>query len=105
MEPPLTPSNARGGVAQLVRALPCHGRGRGFESRRSRHSFPTALIQKAYFAQLRSATKRCDKTSDSRDVSAPLPTGRACAWNLPPISAASPPGCRLQLAVEYSSRK
>src|SRR5690349_22524037 len=25
-----------GGVAQLVRALPCHGRGRGFESRRSR---------------------------------------------------------------------
>jgi hypothetical protein len=28
----------RGGVAQLVRALPCHGRGRGFESRRSRHS-------------------------------------------------------------------
>jgi hypothetical protein len=26
------------GVAQLVRALPCHGRGRGFESRLSRHS-------------------------------------------------------------------
>ena len=26
-----------GGVAQLVRALPCHGRGRGFESRHSRH--------------------------------------------------------------------
>ena len=29
-------SRNRGGVAQLVRALPCHGRGRGFESRRSR---------------------------------------------------------------------
>jgi hypothetical protein len=28
-----------GGVAQLVRALPCHGRGYGFEPRRSRHSF------------------------------------------------------------------
>ena len=29
----------RGGdVAQLVRALPCHGRGRGFEPRRPRHS-------------------------------------------------------------------
>ena len=35
-----TKSNAsRGGVAQLVRALPCHGRGRGFESLRSRHIF------------------------------------------------------------------
>jgi hypothetical protein len=29
-------SKHRGGVAQQVRALPCHGRGRGFESRRSR---------------------------------------------------------------------
>ena len=27
-----------GGVAQLVRALPCHGRGYGFEPRHSRHS-------------------------------------------------------------------
>ena len=27
----------RGGVAQLVRALPCHGRGYGFEPRHSRH--------------------------------------------------------------------
>ena len=26
-----------GFVAQLVRALPCHGRGREFESRRIRH--------------------------------------------------------------------
>src|SRR4249919_3867111 len=37
MDPSITRTNARGGVAQLVRALPCHGRGRGFESRRSRH--------------------------------------------------------------------
>jgi hypothetical protein len=29
----------KGDVAQLVRALPCHGRGRGFEPRRPRHSF------------------------------------------------------------------
>jgi hypothetical protein len=31
--------NQSGDVAQLVRALPCHGRGRGFEPRRPRHSF------------------------------------------------------------------
>ena len=31
--------NTLGDVAQLVRALPCHGRGRGFEPRRPRHSF------------------------------------------------------------------
>src|SRR6266851_4303959 len=30
---------ASGDVVQLVRTLPCHGRGRGFESRRPRHSF------------------------------------------------------------------
>src|SRR5579864_5126118 len=28
-----------GDVVQLVRTLPCHGRGRGFESRRPRHEF------------------------------------------------------------------
>ena len=28
----------KGDVAQLVRALPCHGRGRGFEPRRPRHT-------------------------------------------------------------------
>ena len=29
-----------GGVAQLVRALACHARGRGFKSRHSRHFSP-----------------------------------------------------------------
>ena len=32
-----------GGVAQLVRALPCHGRGYGFEPRRFRHLLDRAL--------------------------------------------------------------
>ena len=31
--------NEVGDVVQLVRTLPCHGRGREFESRRPRHSF------------------------------------------------------------------
>jgi hypothetical protein len=35
---PTTWCNYRGDVVQLVRTLPCHGRGRGFESRRPRHS-------------------------------------------------------------------
>src|SRR5262249_50981943 len=42
----------RGGVAQLVRALPCHGRGRGFESRRSRHRLLTALKNHVFLADL-----------------------------------------------------
>lgn len=33
------PRNPEGGVAQSVRALACHARGRGFESRHSRHFF------------------------------------------------------------------
>ncbi len=34
-----------GDVVQLVRTLPCHGRGRGFESRRPRQ-FPTVQMEK-----------------------------------------------------------
>jgi hypothetical protein len=37
--PAAFPSWYLGDVVQLVRTLPCHGRGRGFESRRPRHSF------------------------------------------------------------------
>ena len=35
---------ASGDVVQLVRTLPCHGRGRGFESRRPRHSFQALAL-------------------------------------------------------------
>ncbi len=38
-----------GDVVQLVRTLPCHGRGRGFESRRPRHSFQ-ALAESRQFS-------------------------------------------------------
>src|SRR5580698_4963105 len=34
-----------GDVVQLVRTLPCHGRGRGFESRRPRHSFQVLAMK------------------------------------------------------------
>src|SRR5277367_5591692 len=33
-----------GDVAQLVRALPCHGRGRGFEPRRPRHKSKESMV-------------------------------------------------------------
>ena len=39
-----------GDVVQLVRTLPCHGRGREFESRRPRHSFQ-ALTGRAPFSR------------------------------------------------------
>jgi hypothetical protein len=38
----------RGDVVQSVRTLPCHGRGREFESRRPRHSF-LALAESVAF--------------------------------------------------------
>src|SRR5215472_14325006 len=38
-----------GDVAQLVRALPCHGRGRGFEPRRPRHTFQKSYEEWADF--------------------------------------------------------
>src|ERR1700712_3357710 len=37
----------RGVLAQLVRALPCHGRGCGFEPRRSRHHNRAAFPARA----------------------------------------------------------
>ena len=39
--------DANGMVAQLVRALPCHGRGCGFESRPFRHNRGVAQLVRA----------------------------------------------------------
>ena len=43
----LNPVETLGDVAQLVRALPCHGRGRGFEPRRPRHTFQRSYSELA----------------------------------------------------------
>ena len=51
--------DARGGVAQLVRASACHAEGRGFESRRSRHSGPVG-------PQQASTVSACKTFSSSR---------------------------------------
>ena len=39
----------RGDVVQLVRTLPCHGRGRGFESRRPRHILKDLQLGRCLF--------------------------------------------------------
>ncbi len=43
-----TVSGSRGIVAQLVRALPCQGRGRGFKSRRFRTQSPLSDVKWAF---------------------------------------------------------
>ena len=53
--------HVRGDVVQLVRTLPCHGRGREFESRRPRHSFACAIpleIEIAVKTELASKTTK-----------------------------------------------
>src|SRR6476660_380846 len=68
MEPPIPRCHARGGVAQLVRALPCHGRGRGFESRRSRHFFNDLAL----FGRRGSSALRCCQRSKSMAPNNPV---------------------------------
>ena len=83
-----------GDVVQLVRTLPCHGRGRGFESRRPRHSFhalprESAISSWSHLVQLRQClpgrivvgvrgysfpARKCRRGSYSAFVPAPLPT-------------------------------
>ena len=86
---------ACGGVAQLVRALPCHGRGYGFEPRRSRHFswriLPVRGVQQrcATFSRQPPLTIPSDGTETSPE---PLPTRRSGASdNLRPAAAVNPP--------------
>src|SRR5271170_4035846 len=51
-----TPSEYLGDVVQLVRMLPCHGRGRGFEPRRPRHKSSTK--QRVYGNTIKSGILR-----------------------------------------------
>jgi hypothetical protein len=46
-----------GDVVQLVRTLPCHGRGREFESRRPRHFFSNTYRKRSIFAWAQKGTK------------------------------------------------
>ena len=66
------------GVAQLVRAPPCHGGGRGFEPRLSRHSFEWPAVSSA---QRRAPPIRSKKAVTSEDPSPGLPHDAAPTRN------------------------
>jgi hypothetical protein len=70
---------ASGDVVQLVRTLPCHGRGRGFESRRPRQFFSVACKE------------RMARPSDLRSFSASccLAASLICANRAPEISSSA----------------
>src|SRR6185437_765256 len=70
-----------GDVVQLVRTLPCHGRGREFESRRPRHTFPVGSFaglrisaggSRSCFAALSTGSRRQSASSSSLVVPAIL---------------------------------
>lgn len=60
-----------GVVAQLIRALPCHGRGRGFESRspRKKNEIRLLILPKTFCLERRyMPTKKASKTENSFDI-------------------------------------
>src|SRR5947207_10409246 len=61
---PLTLHNS-GDVVQLVRTLPCHGRGREFESRRPRH-FSIALCGRWLISPLSAFPVLCERPARGR---------------------------------------
>ncbi len=93
----------KGGVAQSVRALACHARGRGFKSRHSRHSHPRSSPATVPFPcavtprRGESPPQRARSTSAAARI-APV----ARCWTT--IAAPSRPSARSRLIGRASSR-
>jgi hypothetical protein len=79
-----------GDVVQLVRTLPCHGRGREFESRRPRQLFQTTY--KFHLKRSGSNQGPSDYRTEGRIYS--LPRFRSAEWPLPACSERDFACCR-----------
>ena len=92
-------SASLGGVAQLVRALACHARGRGFESRHSRHEdFPENCqlleVLRRAFHSTRMAVRTSVRTRGAKvlqNITERRPPARRIGYNNYPVYGHSPP--------------
>jgi len=71
-------SHIIGGVAQLVRALACHARGRGFESRHSRH-FPNSRHYYNVFCLIKSGIAK--EALKFPEILKPAKENKITFWN------------------------
>ena len=83
---PLTRRTNSGVVVQLVRTLPCHGRGRGFESRRPRHTilmaYTTPRVGVLYLARMITATNY--RNADNCAIAAAAVSFTTICWSVSP---------------------